>query len=55
MAEEDYQPTKSNFLQTPVPTSDSVDGDWTWWDSGKPLDWSKPVTDKDDGKHGGAE
>jgi general secretion pathway protein D len=56
VTEEDYQLTKSDFLKTPVPTSDSVDGDWTWWDSGKPMDWSKPVSDKDTGaKHGGAE
>jgi type II secretory pathway component GspD/PulD (secretin) len=37
----DYQPTKSDYLQTPVPTSDSIEGDWSAWDSGKPKDWSK--------------
>jgi type II secretory pathway component GspD/PulD (secretin) len=38
----DYQPTTTEFLKTPVPTKDSVDEDWTWWDTGKPRDWSKP-------------
>ena len=38
----DYQPTKSDYLKTPVPTSDSIDGEWSSWDSGKPRDWSKP-------------
>jgi hypothetical protein len=32
-----------------------VDADWTWWDSGKPMDWSKPVSDNDNSKHGGAQ
>lgn len=39
--EEDYQPTKTDFLKTPTPTQDAVDGDWSAWDSGKPADWSK--------------
>jgi type II secretory pathway component GspD/PulD (secretin) len=43
VTDEDYQPTKTDYLKTPVPTSDSVDAPWTAWDSGKPLDWSKPV------------
>ena len=40
--DEDFQPTKTDFLKTPVPTSDSIEGDWSSWDSGKPRDWSKP-------------
>jgi type II secretory pathway component GspD/PulD (secretin) len=39
--EEDYQPTKTDFLKTPTPAQDVVDGDWSAWDSGKPADWSK--------------
>jgi type II secretory pathway component GspD/PulD (secretin) len=39
--EEDYQPTKSDFLKTPTPASDYLEGDWSAWDSGKPVDWSK--------------
>jgi type II secretory pathway component GspD/PulD (secretin) len=42
--DEDFQPTKSSFLKTPVPQSDSVDGEWSSWDDGKPKDWSKPKT-----------
>ncbi len=38
----DFQPTKSDYLQTPVPESDSVEDDWSsWWDSGKPKNWKK--------------
>jgi len=44
--DEDFQPTKSGFLKTPAPLSDSVDGEWSAWDSGKPMDWSKPVKSK---------
>jgi len=44
--DEDFQPTKSVFLKTPVPVSDSVDGEWSAWDSGKPMDWSKPAKSK---------
>ena len=39
--EEDYQPSKTDFLKTPTPAQDAVDGDWSAWDSGKPADWSK--------------
>jgi general secretion pathway protein D len=43
--DQDFQPTKSNFLKTAVPTSDQVEGEWSAWDSGKPKDWSKPKPD----------
>jgi general secretion pathway protein D len=43
----DFQPTKSDFLKIPAPSSDTLDKDWSAWDSGKPLDWSKPAYDKD--------
>jgi type II secretory pathway component GspD/PulD (secretin) len=39
--EEDFQPTPSNFLKNPVPTRDTLEGDWSSWDSGKPRDWSQ--------------
>jgi type II secretory pathway component GspD/PulD (secretin) len=41
--DQDFQPTTTDYLKTPVPTSNTVDKDWTWWDSGKPAngDWSK--------------
>jgi type II secretory pathway component GspD/PulD (secretin) len=40
--EEDFQPTKSTFLKSPVPVKDNVeDGDWSAWDSGKPQQWKK--------------
>jgi general secretion pathway protein D len=44
--DEDFQPTKSGFLKTPAPLSDSVDGEWRTYDSAKPMDWSKPVKSK---------
>src|SRR4029077_17202056 len=34
VGDEDFQPTKSNYLKTPVPTSDSLEGEWSSWDSG---------------------
>ncbi len=39
--DEDFQPTKSNFMRAKVPVKDTVEeGDWSAWDSGKPKDWS---------------
>src|ERR1039457_1365959 len=45
--DEDYQPTKSNFLKTRVPIKDTVEDDWSAWDSGKPKDWGKRVQPRD--------
>jgi Flp pilus assembly secretin CpaC len=39
--DEDFQPTKTDFLKTRPPKTDSVDKDWSAWDSGQPKDWSK--------------
>ncbi|MGA2659577.1 MAG: type II and III secretion system protein, partial [Verrucomicrobiota bacterium] len=39
--EHDFQATKSHYLKTPVPTQDSLEPDWSAWDSGQPKDWSK--------------
>jgi type II secretory pathway component GspD/PulD (secretin) len=41
--DEDFQPTKSNFLKTKVPVKDSIEDDWSAWDSGQKKDWSKKV------------
>ncbi len=40
--DEDFQPTKTDYLKTPVPAGEYLEGDWSSWDSGKPRDWSKP-------------
>jgi type II secretory pathway component GspD/PulD (secretin) len=48
--EEDFQPTKSDFLKNPVPTKDTVEGDWSAWDSGKPKDWHDPDVSPASGK-----
>jgi type II secretory pathway component GspD/PulD (secretin) len=48
--EEDFQPTKSDFLKSPVPTKDSVEGEWSAWDSGKPQDWHEPDVSPASGK-----
>ena len=37
----DYQPTSSDFLKTPV--VESVEGEWSAWDTAHPVDWSKPA------------
>jgi type II secretory pathway component GspD/PulD (secretin) len=39
--DQDFQPTKSDYLQTPVPLNDEGAAEWSAWDSGKPRDWSK--------------
>jgi hypothetical protein len=38
--EHDFQPTKTRYLQTPVPTKDSLEPDWSAWDSGQPKKWT---------------
>lgn len=45
--DEDFMPTKTDFLRTPVPSEDYLGNDWSAWDAAKPLDWSKPAFDKD--------
>jgi hypothetical protein len=40
--DENFQPTKSDFLKTPLPKKDAMEDDWTAWDSGQPKDWSRP-------------
>jgi type II secretory pathway component GspD/PulD (secretin) len=37
----DFQPTKSNFLKTPMQTVEEKD--WGAWDSGKPVDWHSVI------------
>ena len=39
--DEDFQPTKSTFLKTKVPVKDTIEDDWSAWDSGKPKNWGK--------------
>lgn len=39
--DQDFHPTKTDFLQTPIQTTEGKD--WSAWDSGKPVDWSKVV------------
>ena len=39
--DEDYQPTQSDFLKSKVPVSDSIEGDWSAWNSGQPKKWGK--------------
>jgi general secretion pathway protein D len=46
--DEDFQATKSTFLKTKVPVKDSIEGDWSAWDSGKPKDWRKKMSVPDE-------
>jgi type II secretory pathway component GspD/PulD (secretin) len=41
VADEDFQPTKSTFLKTPMQTTEEKP--WNAWDSGKPVDWHSVV------------
>ncbi len=43
----DFQPTKTDYLKTPVPKSDYLEGDWSAWDSGQPKDWSNKAAKPD--------
>jgi len=43
--DEDFVPTKTDFLKTPVPLGEFVSPDWSAYDTAKPLDWKKPVFD----------
>jgi general secretion pathway protein D len=46
----DFQVTKSTFLKNPVPTEDSMDKDWSAWDTGKPAKEIKQEKQKDNGQ-----
>jgi type II secretory pathway component GspD/PulD (secretin) len=39
--DDDYQPTKSTFLKTPMGSVE--DKPWSAWDSGKPVDWHSVI------------
>ena len=39
--DDDFQPTKSNFLKTPMGSIE--DKPWSAWDSGKPVDWHSVI------------
>jgi type II secretory pathway component GspD/PulD (secretin) len=49
VGDQDFQPTKTDFLKTPVPGSDYLEPDWSAWDSGAPKDWhqTKPQAASD--------
>jgi type II secretory pathway component GspD/PulD (secretin) len=44
--DEDFQPTKTDFLKNVAPKKDEVEPDWSAWDTGKPKDWSKKKKDE---------
>jgi len=41
VTDDDYQPTKSTFLKTPLQTTEEKP--WSAWDSGKPVDWHSVI------------
>jgi len=41
VADSDYQPTQTDYLKSPVPQKDDLESEWSYWDTGKPRDWSK--------------
>jgi type II secretory pathway component GspD/PulD (secretin) len=47
VADQDYQPNKTDYLKTPAPKSDYLEGETSAWDSGKPKDWSKQAARPD--------
>lgn len=44
--DEDFQPTKTDFLKNSVPKRDEVEPDWSAWDTGKAKDWKKKKKDE---------
>ncbi len=48
----DFQPTKTDYLKSKIPSSDWLEPDWSAWDSGKPMDWSKPKAESKEGSTG---
>ena len=44
--DEDFMPTKTDYLKTQVPAEDDAGPAWSAYDSAKPLDWSKPAADQ---------
>jgi general secretion pathway protein D len=47
----DFQPTATTFLKHSVPTQDSLEPDWSSWNSGKPKDWSQPSAKSAEGNY----
>jgi general secretion pathway protein D len=47
----DYQPTATTFMKHSFPKDDTMEPDWTAWDSGKPKDWSKPSAKSAEGNY----
>lgn len=39
--DQDFQPSVTKFLSTPAPQNDSIEPDWSAWDSGKPREGKK--------------
>jgi type II secretory pathway component GspD/PulD (secretin) len=48
--DEDFQPTKTAFLRTPIPASDYAAPDWSAIDTATPMDWTKPAFETDQPK-----
>ncbi len=40
--DEDFRPTKTEFLKTPLPAGDALEENWSAWDTTEPVDWSQP-------------
>jgi len=49
--DEDFTPTKSDFLKTPMPIGDYAAPDWSAFDTAKPVDWTKPAFPSGEPKH----
>lgn len=49
--DEDYQLTRTEFLKAKVPVNDSIEADWSAWDSGKPMNWKKKMATPKEASH----
>ena len=47
----DFQPTSTTFLKHTMPKEDSMEPDWSSWNSGKPKDWSQASAKSAEGNY----
>jgi type II secretory pathway component GspD/PulD (secretin) len=47
----DYQPTATTFMKNTFPKDDTMEPDWSSWNSGKPKDWSQPSAKTAEGNY----
>jgi type II secretory pathway component GspD/PulD (secretin) len=47
----DFQPTATTFLKHTMPKDDTMEPDWSAWNSGKPKDWYEETPKSAEGNY----